>query len=98
MALTDDELRAELARIRGDLDAIDQQLINLLSRRLEVGLEAANIKHLLRVPVHQPEREERAVRQAREWARAKGLVESQVEDIMRRMIELSRNAQLSART
>ena len=95
MALSDDELRLELSRIRKDLDGIDRQLINLLAKRLETGLEAANVKKLLSLPVHQPEREEYAVSQAREWAREMGLVESQVEEIMRRMISLSRSAQIS---
>ena len=53
MALSDDELRLELSRIRKDLDVIDRQLISLLAKRLETGLEAANVKKLLRVPVHQ---------------------------------------------
>jgi chorismate mutase/prephenate dehydrogenase len=86
----------ELARIRSDLDTIDRSLIHMLARRLEVGLEAANIKRLLDIPVHDPEREAKAVEQAGEWAHAAGLSEPEVEEIMRRVITLTRNAQIAA--
>ena len=95
MALNREDLRAELLRIRSDLDVIDKTLIQLLARRLEAGLDAANIKLLLEIPVHDPEREEKALAQARQWARDSGLNESEVEDLMRRMITLSRNAQIA---
>ena len=97
MALGDDALRAELAKIRGELDAIDSELIQIIKRRLDLGLEAASVKSELGIPIHDPDREARAVRQAAEWARSSDLPVSEVEEIFRRLISLSRDLQIKAR-
>ena len=97
MALGDDALRAELARIRAELDALDSELIHTIKRRLDLGIEAASVKSKLGIPMHDPEREERAVRQAADWARSFDLPVAQVEEIFRRLIALSRDLQIELR-
>lgn len=98
MALGDeDALRARLERIRSELDSLDSELIQLIKRRLDLGLEAASVKSELGIPMHDPEREERAVRQAADWARFADLPVAEVEEIFRRLISLSRDLQIKNR-
>lgn len=93
MALNEKELRAQLEIIRAELDKVDSRLIRLLARRLELGLEAAGIKHALGMPVRDFAREADVVAQARMWAREAGLSEDEVQELIERLIALSRGAQ-----
>jgi chorismate mutase len=98
VALADeDALRAELARIRAELDSLDAELIQTIKRRLDLGLEAASVKSELGIPMHDPDREARALRQAAEWARSADLPVAEVEEIFRRLIALSRDIQIHSR-
>jgi chorismate mutase len=97
VALGDDALRAELTRIRAELDSLDSELIRVIKRRLDLGLEAASIKADLGIPIRDPEREERAILQAAEWARSSDLPVAEVEEIFRRLISLSRDLQIKTR-
>ncbi|MEO5590757.1 MAG: chorismate mutase [Gemmatimonadaceae bacterium] len=81
--------------VRAELDRVDVQFIDLLKRRLELGVEAGRIKRKLGVPVEDSARENRAVAQARSWAANAGLSEKEVEGIFRSLIALSRGAQQS---
>lgn len=92
----EDALRAELTRIRAELDSLDSDLIQVIKRRLDLGLEAASIKADLGIPMHDPEREERAILQAAQWARASDLPVGEVEEIFRRLISLSRDLQIKS--
>jgi chorismate mutase len=97
VALGEDALRAELATIRAELDAIDSELIQIIKRRLDLGLRAASVKSKLGIPMHDPDREERAIHQAGDWARSSDLPVDEVEEIFRRLIALSRNLQIEVR-
>ena len=92
----DDQDAAELKRIRGELDEIDNQLIRILARRFEIGQEAARVKRASGLDVHDPEREASVIAQARSWARESGLPEGQIEDLFVRLIGISRNSQISS--
>jgi chorismate mutase / prephenate dehydrogenase len=87
----------ELEKCRAQLDALDADLIRLLARRIELGLEAAEIKRAMGLPIVDPEREASVIAHAREWAREAGLPESDVENVMRQLISLSRQAQMDSR-
>lgn len=93
MALNEMELRAQLEIIRSELDKLDSRLIRLLARRLELGLEAAGIKSALGMPAQDLGREADVIAQARMWARETGLSEDEVQDVIERLITLSRSAQ-----
>lgn len=90
------DLKEDLEECRARLDALDSELIQLLSRRLELGLEAARIKKAMGIPIIDPEREARSSAQARRWAREADLSEDEVEDIFRRLISLSGRAQIKS--
>ena len=87
------ELHAQLEIIRSELDKLDSRLIRLLARRLELGLEAAGIKRALGMPAQDLGREADVIAQARMWARETGLSEEEVQDVIERLIALSRSAQ-----
>ena len=93
MALNEMELRAQLEIVRSELDKLDSRLIRLLARRLELGLEAAGIKRALGMPAQDLGREADVIAQARMWARETGLSEDEVQDVIERLITLSRSAQ-----
>jgi prephenate dehydrogenase len=96
VALGDAGVDRDLDNVRNELDALDRQLVALLARRFEIGREAARLKRALGIPVHDPAREEQVILQAREWARTAGLPADDVETLFRRMIDISRAAQLAS--
>lgn len=96
MAVDDEGGNRELDDVRARLDSLDRQLVHILAQRFEVGHEAAQLKRSLGIPVHDPEREERVISQACEWARSEGLPEAEVADLFRRLIAISRTAQLTS--
>lgn len=85
-----------LEECRGELDELDEQLIRLIKRRLELGLRAASIKREAGLPILDPDREAKVVAQAMEWAREAGLSEDEVADILKRLVSLSGRAQLKS--
>ena len=87
----------DLDRCRAELDKIDTELIRLMSRRLETGLDAARIKRDLGMPITDPGRESKVIDQARAWALSADLSQDEVEEIFTRLIALSRNSQLGSR-
>lgn len=93
MAVREDELLARLDEVRRGLDSVDQTIIQLLARRLALGLDAASLKRALGMPVRDLEREARVQANGREWARDSGLDENEVAGILERLTALSRRAQ-----
>lgn len=85
-----------LEECRTELDQLDEQLIQLLKKRLELGLRAAMIKRDADLPIIDAEREAKVMDQARAWANEAGLVEDEVADIFARLISLSGRAQLKS--
>lgn len=97
LAVSGEADNQDLDDVRERLDALDRQLVEVLARRFAVGDEAARLKRALGIPVHDPVREEQVISQAREWARSAGLPEEHVVDLFRRIVSISRAAQLSSR-
>jgi len=48
---------AEIARLRDEIDAIDERLVRLLSKRAECALAIGHLKRALRMAIYQPARE-----------------------------------------
>jgi prephenate dehydrogenase len=89
-------LPEELETCRNELDQVDEKLIRLIARRLELGLQAAEIKREAGLPILDPAREAKVLEQARAWARTSNLSEEEVVEIFRRLVSLSGKAQLRA--
>lgn len=82
------ELRA---RIRG----IDDELLRLVRRRLDVACEVADAKREAGLPVLDPAREAAVVRHAGEFARDHDLDEEDVRALFWALIGLTRRAELT---
>lgn len=85
-----------LVECRKELDRLDEELIRLIARRLELGLHAAEIKKKSGLPILDSAREARVLEQARAWARESHLAEDEVLEIFSRLISLSGKAQLES--
>ena len=56
---------AQIAALRDAIDAIDEDLVQLLSRRASSALEIGRLKSLLQMEIYQPAREEAVLRHVR---------------------------------
>jgi chorismate mutase len=56
---------AQIAALRDDIDAVDIELVRLLSRRAANALEIGRLKALLQMEIYQPAREEAVLRHVR---------------------------------
>ncbi len=59
-----------LAPLREEIDALDQEIIALLGKRMKIVHRVATIKQRENIPVVIPERIEAVMRQAETWATA----------------------------
>lgn len=77
---------ASLAEIRQQIDAIDQQVIQLLGERFGYVLAAAPFKHSSDA-VRAPQRFAAMLQQRREWATQAGLAPDVIEQMYRQLVE-----------
>ena len=82
-----------LAELRALLEEVDDELIRLVGRRRDLVLEVGAVKEGLGRPVLDPTREARVVRRAAERARALGVDEELVRDVIWRIMASARDAQ-----
>ena len=87
------ELEARLEELRERLEVLDGQLIELVGLRRTLVLEVGRVKEGLGRPVLDPVREARVVRRAAERARAAGVDEELVRDVIWRIMASAREAQ-----
>ena len=57
----------DLSEWRGRIDEVDQELVDLINRRLEYAVEIGRIKRAEGVEVHDPQRERDLLRKLREY-------------------------------
>jgi 3-deoxy-7-phosphoheptulonate synthase len=84
-----------LARVRGDIELIDRDIISLLARRVALGRRAGRIKRSAHVSLVDPVQEAAVLERARALAEAAGLPYRDVRALLRGMIAVSRRAQLN---
>ncbi|MCE9677979.1 bifunctional chorismate mutase/prephenate dehydrogenase [Shewanella sp. AS1] len=79
----------ELEKLRGHIDNLDQQLLHLLRRRLDLVGQVGAVKHAAGVPIYAPEREASMLAKRREEAAKMNVSPQLIEDILRRLMRES---------
>lgn len=86
---------AGLLDLREEIRGIDDELLALVRRRLDVASRVADAKRGAGLPVLDPAREAAVVRYAGEFARRHGLIEEDVRGLFWALIGLTRRAELT---
>ncbi len=84
-----DEVANDLARIRRNIDEVDEVLLKLLNQRAKWALEIGEVKRSADIAIYQPGREAQVIRHVRECNR--GPLEGEaVQRLFERVIDESR--------
>lgn len=83
----------QLEALRRRILELDEELIRLVGERRDLVVEVGRRKEALGLPVLDPAREARVVRRAAERARALGVDQEMVRDVVWRIIAAAREAQ-----
>ena len=86
---------ADLVRLRDKILECDRELIRVLGHRRDLVREVGALKARLGIPVTDPRREATVVRRAAEMARAAGLDEELVRDLIWKIMAAARDQQWS---
>ncbi|MGL5857765.1 MAG: chorismate mutase [Angustibacter sp.] len=76
-----------LAPLRGRLDELDRQILELVVQRMQICLEVARLKSRHAIPMMQQSRVSQVVGRARAHATKHGLSEDYLGDLYRRIVE-----------
>lgn len=79
-----------LESLRAEIDRVDEQVVTLLTRRLEHVKQVVALKKAQGLPIYNPAREEDLISQRRDQARAAGLDPDYIEELYRCIIRQSR--------
>ncbi|GLS82529.1 bifunctional chorismate mutase/prephenate dehydrogenase [Paraferrimonas haliotis] len=79
----------DLERLRDQIDDVDQSLISLLRRRMDLVAQVGAVKHKAGVPIYAPQREASMLAKRRNEAQEVGISPQLVEDILRRLMRES---------
>jgi chorismate mutase/prephenate dehydrogenase len=95
-----DKEEAEIAfeKIRKDIDAVDQGLVELVAKRQKLTSKVGELKAKLKLPLYVPEREQSLIAKNRLLAKQANLSPDLIEDMIRRMIRESYLNQNISRT
>jgi chorismate mutase len=85
---------AELARLRGEIERIDREIVELIAERVALARQVGPLKQALGMPMLDPPREAAVVRRAGALAREAGLSDEDVRYVFWHLVGLSRRAQL----
>ena len=84
----------ELARIRGEIEAMDRRIVALIAERVALARRVGPLKQALGMPILDPPREASIVRRAGALARDAGLPDEDVRYVFWHLVGLSRRVQL----
>lgn len=79
----------DLEALRAEIDRIDETLIEMISRRIEISRRIGYIKRSLGLPVRDPAREESVERRWIDLSRGKGVPEDLARSVIRTLIHYS---------
>jgi chorismate mutase/prephenate dehydrogenase len=80
---------ADLENLRDLIDGVDQQLLLLLRKRLDLVAQVGTVKHSAGVPIYAPQREASMLAKRRDEAEKMGVAPQLIEDILRRLMRES---------
>ncbi len=80
---------ADLENLRGLIDGVDQQLIHLLRKRLDLVAQVGAVKHGAGLPIYAPQREASMLAKRRGEAQKMNVSPQLIEDILRRLMRES---------
>lgn len=80
---------APLASLREQIDEVDNQILDALTRRLELVSEVGEVKGRYGLPIYAPDRERAMIARRREEAEGRGLSPDFIEDVLRRCMRES---------
>ena len=83
----------ELARCREQIERIDNDIVALLARRMQIGKRTGELKRAANLPILDPTREAAVIRRVTEVARTAGLPSEPVRDVFWQIVGMSRHAQ-----
>ncbi|HEV8660002.1 MAG TPA: chorismate mutase [Thermoanaerobaculia bacterium] len=67
-AVSADAAARELARLRENIDKVDEVLVRLLNQRTKYAIEIGRIKGVLDLPLYSPEREKQVLTNIEQWS------------------------------
>jgi monofunctional chorismate mutase len=82
-----------LARCREEIERIDDDIVALLIRRMDLGKQTGQLKREADLPILDPERESAVIRRVSELARSGGLPVEPVREVFWQIVGMSRRAQ-----
>lgn len=80
---------APLATLREQIDEVDNQILDALTRRLELVSQVGEVKGRYGLPIYAPDRERAMIARRREEAQGRGLSPDFIEDVLRRCMRES---------
>ncbi len=83
----------ELRACRDELEGLDRELIDIISRRIAIARRTAGLKRAANLPILDPQREAVVIRNAVTHARSVGVPEEPVREIFWHIVGLSRRIQ-----
>ena len=87
---------ADLDALRAEIESVDAAIVALVGRRQALAREIGEHKRRLGMPVLDPPREAAVVRRVAELARQNGVPEEAVRELFRRLMAVSRAAQVGS--
>lgn len=82
-------MAVELSALRDQIDAVDQQMVALLARRLALVEQVGHVKSQHGLPIYAPDREAAMLASRRAEAEKQGVPPQLIEDILRRTMRES---------
>lgn len=88
-SMMNEKTTADLEKLRDLIDGVDQQLLHLLRKRLDLVAQVGAVKHAAGVPIYAPQREASMLAKRRDEAQKMNVSPQLIEDILRRLMRES---------
>lgn len=87
----------ELERLRSEIEQVDEELVRLIARRIEIARSIGATKRAAGLPTLDPAREARLLRRIGALAREAGLEPEELRAVFWQLISMTRRAQTGER-